>query len=156
MEFYSHKLFGGCLVFLVAWLHNTIIIDFYFYIMHNLLLCSLSDLPECQVPIATRADIIDQILAIALHPHCECRTAMVSVNVILNLIQSPETHVSIVREEVVEKMLEIQKMFDEQSSALFSSRSEDRMEISALKYVAIIGHFSAFFFLLFATLPLTQ
>ena len=108
------------------------------------------------MPIATRAEVVDQTLAVALHPYCECRTAMVSVNVILNLIQSPKTHVSIVREEVVEKMLEIQKMFGEQSSALFSSRSEDGMEISALKYVAIIGPFSAFFSLLFATLPITQ
>lgn len=115
----------------------------YFYIM---LLCSLSELPECQMPIAMRADIVDQTLTIALHPYCECRTAMVSVNVILNLIQSPETHVSIVRKEVVEKMLEIQKMFDEQSLA--QSSSEDRMEISALKYVAIIAPFSAFFFYL--------
>ena len=131
MEFYSHKLFGGCLVFLVAWLHNTIIIDFYFYIMHNLLLCSLSDLPECQVPIATRADVVDQTLAVALHPLCECDTAMVSVNMIQNLTQSSETHVSIVRKEVVEKMLEIQKMFDEQLSA--QSSSEDRVGVSVLK-----------------------
>ena len=114
----------------------------YFYIT---LLCSLSELPECQMPIAMRADIVDQTLAIALHPYCECRTAMVSVNVILNLIQSPETHVSIVRKEVVEKMLEIQKMFDEQSLA--QSSSEDQMEISALKYVAIIAPFSAFSFI---------
>ena len=92
------------------------------------------------MPIAMRAEVIDQTLAVALHPYCECRTAMVSVNVILNLIQSPETHVSIVREEVVEKMLEIQKIFDEQLSA--QSSSEDRMGVSALKYVAIIGHFS--------------
>ena len=105
------------------------------------------------MPIATRAEVVDQTLAVALHPYCECRTAMVSVNVILNLIQSPETHVSIVREEVIEKMLEIQKIFDEQLSA--QSSSEDRMEISTLKYVAIIAPFSAFFFL-FAALPLTQ
>ena len=90
--------------------------------------------------IAMRADVFDQMLAVALHPLCECNTAMVSVNVIENLTKSPETHVSIVREEVVEKMLKIQKTFDEQLSA--QSSSEDRMEISVLKYVAIIGHFS--------------
>ena len=95
------------------------------------------------MPIATRADVIDQTLAVALHPYCECRTAMVSVNVILNLIQCPETHVSIVRKEVMEKMLEIQKTFGEQ--LLAQSSSEDRMEISALKYVAIIDPFSALF-----------
>jgi hypothetical protein len=60
---------------------------------------------------------------------------MISVNVILNLIQCPEAHVSIVRKEVVEKMLEIQKLFGEKLSG--ESPSEDRMEISALKYVAV-------------------
>ena len=124
-------------MFLVAWLYNTIIAILYVIII---LLCSLSDLPECQVPIAMRADVFDQMLVVALHPYCECRTAMVSVKMIENLTKSPETHVSIVREEVVEKMLKIQKTFDEQLSA--QSSSEDRMEISVLKYVAIIGHFS--------------
>ena len=96
---------------------------------------SLSELPECQLPITTRTDVIDQILAIALHPLCECRTAMVSVNLILNLIQSPEAHVSIVRKDVVEKMLKIhelqQKMVDGLPPADFLS--EDQMEINALK-----------------------
>ena len=99
---------------------------------------SLSDLPECQVPIATRTDIIDQILAIALHPLCECRTAMVSVTVIVNLIESPKAHVSIIRKEVVEKMLQIhelqQRMVEEPSA---QDPLEDLSEISVLKYVAI-------------------
>ena len=116
---YSHN----SLVFVMAWIHK--ILDII------VLLCSLSELPECQMPIAMRAEVIDQTLAVALHPQCECRTAMVSVNVILNLIHSPEIHVSIVRKEVVEKVLEIQKIFDEQLSA--QSSSEDRMGVSVLK-----------------------
>ena len=78
-----------------------------------------------------RADVFDQMLVVALHPLCECNTAMVSVKMIENLTKSPETHVSIIREEVVEKMLKIQKTFNEQ--LLAQSSSEDRMEISALK-----------------------
>ena len=105
---------------------------------------SLSDLPECQVPIATRTDVIDQTLAIALHPLCECRTAMVSVNVILNLIESPKAHVSIVRKEVVEKMLqihELQQRMVEEPPAQAEVQSEDQLEISALKYVTITPPF---------------
>lgn len=104
------------------------------YIIIIIIISSLSELPECQVSIAARADVIDQALAVALHPLCECRTAMISVNVILNLTQCPEVHGSIVRKEIVEKMLEIQKVFFKRSAR---TPSEERMEISALKYVAI-------------------
>ena len=119
---------------LVAWLHDAILIFFYFYTnftyMYTIIIHSLSELPECQVSIAARADIIDQALAVALHPLCECRTAMISVNVILNLTQCPEVHGSIIRKEIVEKMLEIQKVFFKRSAR---TPSEERMEISVLK-----------------------
>ena len=68
---------------------------------------SIADLPECQVPLSMRTDVIDQVLAMALHPLSDCQTAKVSVDVILNLTESPETHIYIVRKEVVESMLEI-------------------------------------------------
>ena len=83
---------------------------------------SLSELPECQVPLAMRTDVIYQTLAMALHPAYDCQTAKFSVETILNLTQSPETHSYIVRREVVEKMLEICKQRNKmlnQESLLF-------------------------------------
>ena len=59
------------------------------------------------MPLAMKTDIIDQILAMALHPAYDCYTAKVSVDVLLNLTQCPLTHAYIVRREVVENMLEI-------------------------------------------------
>ena len=72
------------------------------------------------MPLAMRMDVINQILDIALHPAYDCYTAKLSMDTILHLTQSPESHTYIVREEIVEKMLEIceqrHKMVYHQSS----------------------------------------
>ena len=80
-----------------------------------------------------RTDVIDQTLAMALHPAYDCEAANFSVGTILNLSQSPKTHPYIVSREVVEKMLEIceqrHKMLSQQAS-LF--QQEKKMEVTAL------------------------
>ena len=93
---------------------------------------SLSELPECQVALAKRTDVVDQILAMALHPaYADCKTAIESVETILNLTQSPETHTYIVRREVLEKLLEIcmLKQIDP------VTQMEDAVTVNTLKYV---------------------
>ena len=76
-----------------------------------------------------QTDVIDQILTMALNPACNCYTAKVSVEVMLNLTQSPQAHTYIVRREVMENMLEIceqkQKMVSEQSSQSQETKEED-------------------------------
>ena len=93
------------------------------------------------MPLAIRTDVIDQILAMALHPTYDSKTAKVSVETILNLTQSPETHAYIVRREVVEKMLEIceqrYKMINQQLSLSWQRKKEDPMGINVLKYVTV-------------------
>ena len=100
-------------------------------------ICSLSELPECQVPLAMRTDAIDQILAMAVHPAYDCKTAIVSVAMIQCLTQSPEAHVYIARKEVVKNMLEMcelkQKIVSEQLSQSRQGEKEDTMEVNALK-----------------------
>ena len=81
------------------------------------------------MPLAIQTDAIDQILAIALNPAYDCYTAKVSVDVMLNITQSPQAHTYIVRREVVENMLEIceqkQKMVSEQSLQSPETKKED-------------------------------
>ena len=105
--------------------------------MYGTFIYSLSELPECQVPLAMRTDVIDQTLAIALHPTYACETAKVSVDVILNLAQSPETHTYIVRREVVQSMLEIceqrHKIINQRSLWNQQRKKEDPMVVSVLK-----------------------
>ena len=85
------------------------------------------------MPLAKRTDIIDQVVAIALHPVYDCSTAVVSMEIFLNLTLSPEAHTYIVRKEVLENMFEIceqrHKALNEQSS------QEDLMVVNVLKYV---------------------
>ena len=108
---------------------------------------SLSELPECQVPLAMKADVIEQILAIALHPAYDCYTAKVSVETILNLTQHPESHAHIVRKEFIETMLEMSeqryKMISQQSAQTLNlqGKKEDPMVINALKYVPVASAF---------------
>ena len=89
------------------------------------------------MPVAMRTDVIDQILAMALHPISDCSTATVSAAMIQYISQSPETHVYIVWKKVVGKMLEIcnlkQKMVTEQSSQFYQGKREDPMAINSLK-----------------------
>ena len=102
---------------------------------------SLSELPECQMPIAMRTDILDQTLAIAMHPAYDCKTAKVSVDLMLNLTQSPETHAFLIRRQGVEKMLEVceqrQKIINELSPQTQQQRKEDQMMVNVLKYVTL-------------------
>ena len=97
---------------------------------------SLSELPECQVPLAMRTDVIDQTLAIAMHPAYDCKTAIVSVSMILCLAQSPGTHAYIGRKEVVEHLLQMcemkEKIVSEQQPSK-QGEKEDPMAVNALK-----------------------
>ena len=83
-----------------------------------------------------KTDVIDQVLAIALHPAYDCDTAKVSVELILNLTQSPETHTYIIRREVVETLLEVcekrHKMINLQSSQTHQRKKEDPMMVNVL------------------------
>ena len=91
------------------------------------------------MPLAMRTDVIDQILAIALHPAYDCDTAIASVTTIQSIVQSPEAHVFITWKEAVENMLEMreqkQKIVSERSSEFQQRKQEDPMVINALKYV---------------------
>lgn len=94
------------------------------------------------MPLAKRPEVMNQILAMALHPVYDCNTAIVSAAMILCLCQSPEAHVYIARKEVVEKMLGMcelkQKQVNEQSMQSQQGKKEDTIVINALKYVTII------------------
>ena len=83
-----------------------------------------------------KTDVIDQTLAIAMHPSYDCYTAKVSVDVIINLTQSPKTHTYIIRREVVENMLKVcewrQKMISQQS-LWAQQRKKDTMVVNLLK-----------------------
>ena len=85
-----------------------------------------------------RTNVINQLLAMALHPAYNCQTARVSANMIQCLTQSPEAHAYIARKEVVESMLEIceqkQKIVSNQQSSQSQQRKkEDPMVVKALK-----------------------
>ena len=87
--------------------------------------------------------VIDQILAMAMHPSYNCETAQVPVAVLILVTQSPGAHRYIVRKGVVKNMLEVcqlkQKMVSEQqSSQSQQGEKEDLMAINVLKYVTII------------------
>ena len=103
---------------------------------------SLSELSECRMPLAIRSDVIDQILAIAMHPVYYCITAKVLVEIIVNLAHSPETHPYIVTREIAEKLLEVcdqrHKMVIQWSTLSQQRRKEDPMIVSVLKYAVIV------------------
>ena len=95
------------------------------------------------MPLAMRKDVIDQALAIAMHPAYGCETARMSVGIIVNLAHSPETHPYIVTREIAEKLLKVcdqrQKMIlIQQPIVTQKGREEDPMVVSVLKYVVVV------------------
>ena len=85
-----------------------------------------------------RTDVIDQTLAIAMLPTCDCKTAILSANTILCLAQSPGTHAYIARKEVVEDLLQMcelkEKIISKQQPSKQGEKEEDPMAVNALKY----------------------
>ena len=100
-----------------------------------------------------RTDVIDQALAMGLHPAYDCETAIASVSMILCLAQSPDAHTHIAWRGVVENMLEIcelnwHKMISEQSWQSQERKMEDPIVVHALKYVTVPILLLYIFFLL--------
>ena len=90
-----------------------------------------------------RTDAIDQILVVAMHPAYNCQTAKVSMEIIINLTESPESHTYLVRRAVVENMLNgceqrHRLMIIQQSSLSQQRRKEDLMTVNVLKYVIAV------------------
>ena len=103
---------------------------------------SLSELPDCQVPLAMKPLVIDRILEMSMHPSCNCEEAQEQMAILVYLTQSPKAHRFIVRRDVVKNMLEVcelkQKMVcSELQSSQPQQAKEDPMEINALKYVIV-------------------
>lgn len=74
-----------------------------------------------------------------MHPAYDIETAKMSVSVIINITQSPETHTYIVQKEVMEKMLEIceqkEKKANEISLHRLGGNEDGLMAVKVLKYV---------------------
>lgn len=100
---------------------------------------SISKHPECRVPLAKRADVIDQVLEMALHPGYGCLIPLMSVSIMIGLTQSPEAHAFIVWKDVAGKMIEICKLRyrmvndEEQSPQSQQGEKEDPMAVNDLK-----------------------
>ena len=77
-----------------------------------------------------------------MHPAYDCDTAHTSVEVIVNLAQSPKTHPYIVTREIAEKLLEVcdqrHKMTIQQSTLSQQRKKKDLMIVNVLKYVVIV------------------
>ena len=94
------------------------------------------------MPLAKRADVIDQVLEMALHPGYGCVIPLMSASIMIGLTQSPEAHAYIAWKVVVEKMIEICKLryrmvSEQQSSRSQQEEKEDPMAVNDLKYVSI-------------------
>ena len=105
------------------------------------------------MPIVMRTDILDQTLAIGMHPAYNCKTAKVSVGVMLNLTQTPGTHAFIIRRQGVEIVLEIceqrHKMINELSPQTQQQGKENLMMVNVLKYVTLFTIFLYHFLFVF-------
>ena len=105
---------------------------------------SLTELPDCQVPLAMKPLVIDQILAMAMDPSYDCEAAQLPIAILFNVTESPGAHRFIVRKGVVKNMLEVcrlkQEMFNEQQlSDSLQAQRRKKNHLTALKYET---HFS--------------
>lgn len=68
---------------------------------------SLSELPECQLSLAQRSEITEQVLRVAMSTLFDCKTAIISASYLLCLAMCLSTHEHLLQPKLVSRMLEV-------------------------------------------------
>lgn len=68
---------------------------------------SLSEVPECQLKLAQRSDIIEQTLQVAKSPLFTFKTALVSTSYLLCLSQCSEAHQHLLQPNLVSELIQV-------------------------------------------------
>ena len=71
---------------------------------------SFSELTECQVPIASRIVVLQQVICISLSECFSCSTSVLVAEVFLCLAHSPQTHQHLMVHGVIDGLLEACRM----------------------------------------------
>ena len=72
---------------------------------HSLPLHSLSEVPECHLPIAQRADVLRQALDMSTSYLYTCKTSVVAVSVFICIAQSYDTHKYVATPGILERLI---------------------------------------------------
>ena len=73
----------------------------------SLHLCSFSELPECQLPIASQPEVMRQTVCMALSPTYPCPTKALASEVLLCLAHTPATHQFLATDFVISSMIKM-------------------------------------------------
>ena len=73
---------------------------------------SFSELPECQIQIASHPDVLDQVLCVSTCEQLPCSTSVVVAEIFVCLAHSEATHQYLSSEEIVGGLLKVTQMRD--------------------------------------------
>lgn len=73
-------------------------------------LFSFSELPECQLQIASRPCVLEQVLCVSMSEQCPCSTSVVVAEIFVCLAHSTTTHQYLSKPHIVEGLLQVYEM----------------------------------------------
>ncbi len=67
---------------------------------------SISEIPEVQLWLSEKSDVIQQALTVAKSARYTCNTATMAISLLLCLAQTPEAHVNLFTPNIVDQLVE--------------------------------------------------
>ena len=78
--------------------------------MYNVIvtaLFSFSELPECQLQIASHPSVLEQVLRVSMSDKCHCSTSVVVSEILVCLAHSTATHQYLGKPNILEGLLQV-------------------------------------------------
>ena len=94
---------------------------------------SFSELPECQLQIASRPYVLEQVLCLSMSEKCQCSTSVVVGEVFVCLAHSMATHKYLSKPHILDGLLEVYSMRCEHSDDGQLLSTKDKRTVAALK-----------------------
>ena len=100
--------------------------------LYNFSLFSFSELPECQLQIASHPYVLEQVLCVSMSEKCQCSTSVVAGEIFVCLAHSTATHKYLSKPHILEGLLRVHRMRCEHSDDGQLS-AKDQTIVAALK-----------------------
>lgn len=98
----------------------------------KLYLFSFSELPECQLRIASHPNVLEQVICVSMSENCHCSTSVVVSEIFVCLAHCTATHQYLSRPGILEGLLQVYKNRCESADDKQLSAKDQRI-VAALK-----------------------
>lgn len=98
------------------------------------IICNLSEMPECQVQLASQADVLQQTICVSLSETYSCATSVLVSEVFLCLAHAPEAHQYLVQHDVIDGLIDAYRV----RPLLIQDLNRERILLVALRCFSLV------------------